>query len=188
MTGLGQYRSFQGLTRRRNNRCSLRTLRLRCPSAATTASAAPPAWRGAYRPGDRGSNDRRDCRRYTEPDPGPHARGRVPRVPRFRMTGARSWAIARSRAASRRSAGVLEAEAWRRGVSGIAEPLVSAGKLVGDAMPVPASTSRKLLLTLPRLVLFHGQPVPHWWRRVPLGSRPAKRGDTFRCKMQLKQI
>jgi hypothetical protein len=32
----------------------------------------------------------------------------------------------------RRSADRLEAEAWRRGVEGLSEPLVSAGKLVRD--------------------------------------------------------
>jgi hypothetical protein len=61
---------------------------------------------------------------------------------------AQAWSNAEQVAADR-----LEAEAWRRGVDGVAEPLVSAGRLVGDADGRPLFVQRysdNLLLALLR--------------------------------------
>jgi hypothetical protein len=44
--------------------------------------------------------------------------------------------------ADERAADALEAEAWRRGVVGVAEPLVSAGKLVRDDHGLPIAIRR----------------------------------------------
>jgi hypothetical protein len=61
---------------------------------------------------------------------------------------AKAWEEAEQIAADR-----LEAEAWRRGVDGVPEPLVSAGRLVGDADGKPIFVQRysdTLLLALLR--------------------------------------
>jgi hypothetical protein len=61
---------------------------------------------------------------------------------------AKAWEEAEQIAADR-----LEAEAWRRGVEGVPEPLVSAGRLVGDADGKPMFVQRysdTLLLALLR--------------------------------------
>lgn len=60
----------------------------------------------------------------------------------------RAWLEAEQVAADR-----LEAEAWRRGVDGVAEPVVSAGRLVTDAAGNPMLTHRysdQLLMALLR--------------------------------------